>query len=921
MKTFNFAKKNLKSSKCGWYCLLDEFSTSVQEDIMSSPPADPSTIHRLRKPVDNMIERHALENIRYKLSNKMLVFLQCYGVPGSGKSEIIRKLAEEFPFGSDSKDGNKLLIKWHIQCKDSDHNLQKELKGLTEKLLQHSFLRSQDTYQDIVECLDDDEAGKLVNHLVDDVNVPVLIVIEDAPTKNLTLLKSLCENLKQHHDERKSLSTKVHVYLSSRKNFNLLETKYRDPFYMMEKVNGFDEEESIEFLKKGMSEDEDEHSSILNIYQRFSGLPLGLIAAKEHCKKARITYSDYLSLVKDVDYDIISKERKAVTDEYGRSAKHIFQAIVVPFMPSDDDACAAILHRKILCCLSWFNYDRIPQYVLHQCCHLLRDGKVQNPYMKNKVEVGTLITDLLDHSMCTETDEGEITFHEVVLNAFRFNRNFSSFTTINFNPLILALEIMCSLASKDLRKKDIASKMYKLRRHMQVLLDHIDNNQNMFKDQQDELLLRALTSHLHEIAGAIMLNESPSFWKESETHFKKALQDLLPEDVGDYAELASDIQNVNEIAHKIVEMSRLKGSELPPGFTTNYVSKLKLYCDDEEELKFLKSRSKQRSGFAALEKMLAEKESSVILVQKLKECGLFLSDDKYRPVFYAERIAFILHSWSRLVLYGDPEAVKEIGERCLRMSEVSHEISIQSRNSCKVPLLSERLSITGGRIPILLKLKESPNVLKSALEFCEKALNNEANDKVFENGMLKGPFRNDTRITLLRFVVRINARLHKGNSSDVVKVADERCQQLLKLSEKHVESFCKCLMCFVYCAKYYAAKQDLAEAIKCFDKFFEWESKCDVRFNVRCWAVYNYARAVSELNDSPSKYLQAAIEKCENVLCQRNPMNKSLRERLISSFNAVKQDLQAVQIRKREPEPEIDYRRRSSIPEKRIRTH
>ena len=899
-----------------FYCRFVDGSLAAN----SLAPANRSSVIRLRKPGKNTIETKTFINVRDKIKNEMAVVLQCHGVPGSGKSEILRKLAAEFPFQTESSKTD-LLIQWHIQCKDSDHNLREELKKLTEKLLKHSFLNSQN-YHDIVENLDDDEAEPLVDACVK-FKIPVLIVIEDPDSNKRTLLQSLCKNLRRQSEESDLISAKFHVYISSRKKIFLLRPKYNEsiPCYKDEKVTGFDKEESLKFLETGMLEDADDSSSMLEIFQRFSGLPLGLIASKTYCKKARITYSDYLSLVKDVDYNIIDKEKKAVTDEYGHAAKHIFQAIVVPFMPSDNDACIGILPRKILCCLSWFNYDRIPQYVLHQCCHLLRDGKVQNPHMKNKVEVGTLITDLLDHSMCTETNEGEITFHEVVLNAFRLNRKCALIRNAPFIPLKKSLEIMCSLASKDLRKSNNSSKMYKLRRHMQVLLDHIDNNQNMFKDQQDELLLRALTSHLHEIAGAIMLNESPSFWKESGIHFEKALEVLLPENISGYAEIASDNQNAGELARKIVKMSKLKGSELLSDFTTNYASKLSLFSEDQEELSFLKSRSKNSSCFEKLMKMIAEKESSDILIGKLQECELFLPDDKYRPVFYAERIAFVLHSWSRLVLYADPEAVNEIGQRCLWMSDLSHEISIECKNSCNVSLLSERLSRTGGKIPILLKLKESPDVLKSALEFCEKALNNEANDDVFENGMLKevyGPSRNDTRITLLRFVVRINARLHKGSSDGVDKVADERCQQLLNLSEKYAESFCKCLMCFIYCAKYYAAKRDFNHTLKCFDKFFKWEFKCDVRFNVRCWAVYNYARAVSEFKSCCTlDHFNTALEKSAKILTEKNHMNKSLRELLLKYRNTLNQDLEKkILKRKHEAYDEDDRKRKRSELEK-----
>jgi len=213
------------------------------------------------------------------------------------------------------------------------------------------------------------------------------------------------------------------------------------------------------------------------------------------------------------------------------------------------------------------------------------------------------------------------------------------------------------------------------------------------------------------------------------------------------------------------------------------------------------------------------------LVHKLQNCGLFLTNKSYLPIFYAERFAFILHSSSPLLLFGNANQAKEVGEKCNLTSKLSSKVSMECRKVCGISLLSEHLSKTGGWIPIALKRKESMKELKKALDACEETLNDQCymND-MFENGMLKevyGPSHKATSITLPGYIVRINAKMHKKATPEIVDMADEKCKELLKLSKEHTKEICTCIMSFVYCAKYYAAKDEFVKAFECFQEFFE----------------------------------------------------------------------------------------------------
>ena len=845
-----------------------------------------SSIIMVRPPMrTNVVTTKTFQLIREKIEKEMIIILQCHGVPGSGKSEIVRKLAKEFPFENDSYEVD-ILIKWHIQCQDSGHDLKEKLKELAEKLLKNSFIRNQGKCQNVLDNLEENNNNtKLLVDVLMNTEVPVLIIVEDPSNVQIALLKDLCANLRDCAEKQKSHAKKVHLYISSRKNIVLLEEEPNLPFYKVENIKGFNKKEAFDYLSRGLKPDNSD--DILNeVFQFFSGLPLGLNVARAHCKKARMNYKKYLVLVKDVNYDIISKEEKAIIEEYGSSAPHLFQAIVAPFKTEE-------LQLKILRCLSYFHYDRIPSYVLQQCCHFLRTSQGKHVVLENEEKVGTLITELLERDMCTETDEHEITFHEVVLNAFRLN----NLDMENSVTLKNSVEIMCSLVSKDLREKEHSGKMFKLRRHLQTLLDHIENSQQIFDNKSDEPLFRALTSYLRETTAAIMLGESPSlFWNECGEHFEKALSVLFPREICEYSKFSKDKPNEVSVAKKILEMSKSKGSDLSVDFPVKYASKLKLCFEDQrDELEFLEKRSSNCERFAELKDMLSNKAPSITIIEKLQKCGLFLRNKTYKPVFYAERFASILYSWSHLVLYADSDDVKTISQRCMWMSNLSHRISIECSKTFHFTLLTDHLSITGGRFPILLKVKKSPEVIKEALDICEKYLNGKKIADLFENGLVRGmydPSTNDTRITLLRIIVRINARMLKKESIEFVKLADQRCKELFEFSTAHVTKIRQCTECIIYCAKYYAAKGDFNVAMKCFEKFFELESTGETRFHVRCWAVWNYARAVITFKNCPLEHIKRAFVKCEEMLSEKNVIKKSLKGSLIACMNELPKTLE-----------------------------
>ena len=822
-----------------------------------------------------------------KIKDKKKCIFHCWGVPGSGKSQIVRKLAEEFPFTYDNKDSVKGVVKWHIQCKDSEHDVKEELQKLTEELFKNAHIKKKEIYESIKNDLHFNRCDKLFYELRF-CSIPVLIIIEDPDpdekNPNKKLLQDFFRKLSSNDSHLSKNDVKMHLYITSRKiNPILHEDETKDKkIHIKQKLTGFNEQEALQYLTDQPKKSK--NKAALQIFKRFSGLPLGLLAAKRYCEEAKIDYSDYLELLKEGELEIIGEEQENIKEEFGNSAEHVFRAIALLFLPEDE---SDIIHWKILKCLSYFNYDRIPRFALEYCFDQL--SEVKQKKIKNKVKAGRLVTKLLKHNMCSETDEGEITFHEVVSNAFRLNSH--AVGSQSFNYLEKAIEIMSGLISKDMRKKERSNQMYKLRRHAQSLLEHFEKHR-----EDNSVMLKALASHLYETTGAIMLRESPAlFLKLSEKYFDKAL-DLISSNQENLKYKGQEFDLT--LAYNVVKESQEKSKTLDDNFTTDYAAKLNM-CFDEEEIKFLKSKSSSQDSFKKVKELIKSRQFKKSILVEMRNCNLFLPNSSYAEVFYAERIASILHSYSRIVLYSDINESKEYQNKCMWMTKLSNEIAENCKRKYNVPLLVEHLSKAGGLIPIILKVKKSSiddNV--EVLKFCKDTLS-AANKtpRCYENGMLKevyGPYINSSRINLWRYITRANTRLLKLDESKVdVKDADNCCNKLFNLSVEFWKEISICTLCFIYCAKYYAVRRKFQESMKCFDNFFEIASDkfFNERFNVYCWAVYNYARAIDipVADDSLQDVVQEhddrfkdAKNKRDEVLNSEKIMSEDLKKKLES---------------------------------------
>ena len=269
--------------------------------------------------------------------------MHCYGVAGSGKTHIAISLAEKFPFTkSDGGDANKELIKWHIQCSDRNHDVKKNLKDLADEMQRNSFIKKEKNLS-IKSNLDKNRATELMQALLN-CNAHVLILIEDPQDEN-ELVRDLCVQLStlyskvEKEEEKSSVTRKIQMYITSRTKNGIFrdgETE-KYSFYESEHINGFSEEEALEFLKNEEGK-RDNPTGASEICKWFSCLPFGLKSAKEYCKEVRIDYKHYLKRIQKSEIVLAGEEKQFILENLPlifskQLSRHLMQTLSLTIMP------------------------------------------------------------------------------------------------------------------------------------------------------------------------------------------------------------------------------------------------------------------------------------------------------------------------------------------------------------------------------------------------------------------------------------------------------------------------------------------------------------------------------------------------------------------------------------------------------------
>uniref|UniRef100_H2XPT6 Uncharacterized LOC100178030 n=3 Tax=Ciona intestinalis TaxID=7719 RepID=H2XPT6_CIOIN len=169
-------------------------------------PKPKQSVSSFKNSTRNFTVTQQYVDVKESVVRKEKVILHCHGFPGTGKSEIMRKLAEEFPYESN----HELYIKWHIEFEDEGHDAQAQLQELVKSLF-HSNLITEDAKQRVISDLQRNCAGSLAE-LLRETKISVLIIFEDVPLKTPKLLSDLLRSV----DKIQENNVPFHVYMATR---------------------------------------------------------------------------------------------------------------------------------------------------------------------------------------------------------------------------------------------------------------------------------------------------------------------------------------------------------------------------------------------------------------------------------------------------------------------------------------------------------------------------------------------------------------------------------------------------------------------------------------------------------------------------------------------------------------------------------
>lgn len=871
----------------------------MQQDYQQSPT--PTSVDNVKQATPNFILTQDYIEAERTVETKLTTILHIHGFPGTGKSEIARRLASKFPFTE-----AQVYVKWHIECYDSGHDVVQQLTGILKDLKEHSFLIS-GSQKRISDELAKGRAKPFVD-LLRSVNVPVLIIIEDPQRSDYSVLRDLLTavNVLCHRTD----GGRFHVYITSRKNavampsYDLLDGL---KCYTHLKVDGFSDNEGLQLLLGSKTDiSNTEREAALQIIKRNSGSPLGLIAVKANCRKSHITYEEYLELAEDEKMEVEVQEMEAsqLKEEYGDNFRHLFLSVVRLLKPKEEDD--AIYHDiwQVMATLCFLHHGEVPQQLVGKITQGLPNRAGENGIMqifkRNTSVSGNVITHLEDYGICKIDGRGytgtSISFHEVIFRAVRVMLKSDSGGDAYANKLQSALFALSAIVHKDLRKTADNVFMTKVAPQIQTGLRHAQEQfrlENLESITPENFTLWMCVCHLGEVIGIVKSLGVLSLKKYAESCLELAAQVVL-KTVGaltgstlnpNILQPGSDVdETANVIASSCVEAGKKMFDSMPEDVLDRYLAVvlqmkppeldfLQKHASDDEALSTLKLATEK---FVGLNKHMME--------DLRKHTEIFLNRELHCAVFFSERLASILHTWGRVLLYYNIPIDAEMRRRYTWYSKLANAISRRCHELTGVHILFERLTSISLQ-PIMLKglsqctpEERKATLLESHASLTEMLSGSQGGVAFYEHGHIKemdGAVY--TQMILYRFLIRVNTKLLaiQGFSSreGFVEKADQDYLEMYKLSTENI-SWIMAPKCLVYCGKYQACKGNYQLAVKCFCEAIKAGIKQSN--NLFAWACYNYARAVA--CGRIEEHKEPALAKCREALKNEDDTDRDLVE-------------------------------------------
>jgi len=823
--------------------------------------------------VKDFVESETFTIIKQELRKKNSMVLHLHGLPGSGKSATVRKLAAEFPFDNDKQ----FFINYLVECSDSSEDMEDCLNQLLREMMDCGLVHNKTACDRASELLKKKRSQSFVE-ILSEASIPTLIVIEDPHEKDMDLLNDLIFTINY-----KTFSSQMYFCVTSQSK-GTCDFPDFDAFKKFE-ITGLTGEEGLKLLGISIEASDADRKAALTIISNLGGSPLGLIAVRATCKKSRLTFEEYSRLG---PYSL-HKEIQHLKELHGVHTKHLYQALVT------------LLHEKGLWdtieILSFFHHGCIPQRLIGNA--KLRQRRISrqcnyDTFLMNKQESGELISRLEDFAIGHVTGESYsdtvITLHQVAFMAVQAHIHDKE------SALREAVFCLASLVHKDSRTHFDHKFMSSMIPHMLSIFQFVDMHPEVLND----FIVSMAVVHLREVYGNFakkanseageqsLLRSTREIWQE----ISKIVEIRITFDVL----INKQPESLDRLAITVAEACLTAGEKLQKKahLLDEYISLVMRF--KSSEVNHLCKISTNETVTDWLQ--LASKYSLQIAPDQLREFRaldqeeLFLDLKTHCRVFYFDRLVSVLYSLGKVILH-DSNVTREKRERFVWISDMSHALCELCRQQTGVSLLFLPLSAVS-RVNVRLKRfsvvgdKVKKTVLEDVRNVVENNLNATQRNKnivYYENGLRKTVESEAfVEITNLISMVRIHLKMMKMSCSgkernSLKQSGDEYYTQLLTKAQEHMQKWIMCSECLIYCGKYAAAVGSYEKAVQHFQEALSGKAVADERDELFPKACYCYAKAT--VAGKMNKNKQEALEKCHEALRREDDINnKNLVDKL-----------------------------------------
>ena len=381
--------------------------------------------------------------------------VQCFGLPGSGKSQLILQQAENFEAMHDTNSVN-----YYINIKE--RSVTSGLKDLVGDMKNNKFLL-EEVAQSIIFDLQQNTAGRLADALLES-TASVLIIIDN-----------LGGNDKLLRDLIRRVETKAHtsscmflICITSRQRYPLhseteIQKMNQNEYfsYVTKQVHGFNEEEAYKYLCQDQHVRESNRTDAKKVFERFSGLPLLLETTIKYCLQREITYKKYLEGLTTLSLEtLMQNEMEAQTREY--QEQHPFYSIINPIIGRDIQN-GVTAEWDYLACMWHLDFFTMPEIVWKSFYGRFCPETSSLAEADNRAD--RLMKRLFDHSSCERLTNGTVRFKSVVALSFFITRQiYAKSRNESFKCLKTTIEVMFEVLKEQKSKTPS---------NLQIFLEHL----------------------------------------------------------------------------------------------------------------------------------------------------------------------------------------------------------------------------------------------------------------------------------------------------------------------------------------------------------------------------------------------------------------------------------------------------------------